>query len=130
MHSVAFTSLLLFATTNAFSASNISDHIYGPIPGESSSYNTYDGVTALILRSTTEPILPTSNGDETHVPSYDEGKPYYAVFFHGVLSITMPFDTKASALVIAKEFEEKGASVVAGPLIILLQPAGLGESGI
>ncbi|KAK9768608.1 hypothetical protein K7432_000595 [Basidiobolus ranarum] len=76
------------------------------------------------------------------VPNFQEGKDYYAVFFHGLLNISMPFDTKTNSSMIPKDFENKGvilavisdvsgapteASVLAGPLIILLQPAELAK---
>ena len=72
---------------------------------------------------------------------FKKGKDYYAVFFHGLYNITMPFDTKTNSTKIPREFEElgviiaviadaKGAptreSVMAGPGIILEQPAVLG----
>ncbi|GME49792.1 putative stress response protein rds1p protein [Neofusicoccum parvum] len=79
--------------------------------------------------------------DETNVPSFDSGKDYYAVFFHGVRNITVPLDTKANSSVIPREFDagrgiimavladEEGAptleSVVAGPVFLLEQPQEL-----
>lgn len=76
--------------------------------------------------------------NETLVPDYETGKPYYAVFFHGVNNITMPFDTKTNSSVIPAAFDDLGIylvviadepgaptpdSVVAGPLTLLQQPA-------
>lgn len=70
-------------------------------------------------------------------PSFEADRTYYAVFFHGLLSITEPFDTKTNASIIPPEFEAKGLflavisdtpgaptidSVKAGPLIIVEQP--------
>ena len=72
------------------------------------------------------------------MPDYDSEKAYYAVFFHGVNNITVPFDTKTNSSVIPEAFDSKGVllvvianqpgaptleSVVAGPLILLQQPA-------
>ena len=75
---------------------------------------------------------------KTLVPDYESGKPYYAVFFHGVSNITVPFDTETNSSVIPAAFDSQGIllvviadkpgaptldSVVAGPLILLQQPA-------
>lgn len=73
--------------------------------------------------------------------SFSKSKSYYAVFFHATSNITMPFDTKTNSTRIPPQFEElgviiaviadeKGAptreSVIAGPGIILEQPAQVG----
>ncbi|KAL1647954.1 hypothetical protein SLS58_002278 [Diplodia intermedia] len=75
--------------------------------------------------------------DETNVPSFDDGKSYYAVFFHGVNSIGVPLDTKtklvkfdaARGIVIGVLADTEGAptleSVVAGPVFLLEQPQAL-----
>ena len=75
--------------------------------------------------------------NQTLVPNFASGNPYYAVFFHGVNNITVPFDTKTNSSVIPAAFESKGIilaviadepgaptldSVVAGPLFLLQQP--------
>ena len=72
------------------------------------------------------------------MPDYADGQDYYAVFFHGVNNITVPFDTKTDSSTIPAAFDSKGIilaviadtpgaptldSVVAGPLILLQQPA-------
>ncbi|KAK9760123.1 hypothetical protein K7432_016170 [Basidiobolus ranarum] len=59
---IAIASLLVRTTSNVFPANNLIDPNYGPISGKSSTYSTYDGVTAPFLVNSTEPILPTSNG--------------------------------------------------------------------
>ena len=71
------------------------------------------------------------------MPDYVDGEDYYAVFFHGVNNITVPFDTKTNSSTIPAAFDSKGIilaviadtpgaptldSVVAGPLILLQQP--------
>jgi hypothetical protein len=76
-------------------------------------------------------------------PVFEDGKQYYAVFFHGVLNASVPIDTnpgKPISVTIPKEFDAKGAiiamiadqpgaptnySVVAGPAVIPMQPAWL-----
>ncbi|OJJ42579.1 hypothetical protein ASPZODRAFT_137197 [Penicilliopsis zonata CBS 506.65] len=74
-------------------------------------------------------------------PSFDADTDYYAVFYHGLDTISVPFDTSSNTTTIPAEFDkeasiiivniadEKGAptqeSVVAGPLIILEQPGDL-----
>ena len=75
---------------------------------------------------------------ETLVPSYESDKSYYAVFFHGLNNITMPFDTKLNTSVIPATLDSQGVilvviadepgaptldSVIAGPMILLQQPA-------
>ena len=70
-------------------------------------------------------------------PNFEPGKTYHAVFFHGFLNITVPFDLATNKSTIPGEFDnlgltmmvladEAGAptldSVVAGPLIIVNQP--------
>lgn len=76
----------------------------------------------------------------SHVPSFSSNGQYYVVFFHGVENKSVPFDPKTSSSVIPEEFEDRGIiiaviadqegaptedSVLAGPLFILLQPAGI-----
>ncbi|PWY82767.1 hypothetical protein BO83DRAFT_454801 [Aspergillus eucalypticola CBS 122712] len=74
-------------------------------------------------------------------PGFTEGGDYYAVFFHGVLNISVPFDIKTNETVVPGEFDkgagiialavadEAGAptenSVLAGPLLLLQQPEKL-----
>lgn len=75
--------------------------------------------------------------NETLVPNYVAGKDYYAVFFHGVNNITVPFDTKTNSSVVPAAFDSKGIilaviadapgaptmdNVLAGPIILLQQP--------
>ncbi|KAI9744759.1 MAG: hypothetical protein M1818_001684 [Claussenomyces sp. TS43310] len=73
-------------------------------------------------------------------PQFACGKDYYAVYFHGVDNISVPFDTKTATSTIPAAFEGKGViiaviadeegaptleSVVAGPLVLLEQPGVL-----
>lgn len=73
-------------------------------------------------------------------PNFEPGKAYHAVFFHGFLNITVPFDIATNKSTIPAVFDnlgltmmvladEAGAptldSVVAGPLIIVNQPAAI-----
>lgn len=91
------------------------------------------------------PVTPGSPitftySNSSHVPTFKQGRTYYAVFFHGLLTVSVEFDTERSSAVIPKEFENKGIvlaviaeaegaksakEVLAGPLIIVLQPAGI-----
>lgn len=72
---------------------------------------------------------------------FDESQDYYAVFFHGVLNVSVPLDTRNMRVTVPVALEakgifmvvlatEKGApseeSVVAGPLVLLEDPAELG----
>jgi hypothetical protein len=71
-------------------------------------------------------------------PKFEDGKEYYAVFFHGLDNITIPFDTttcmvkipdafdKEKGVIVAVVADQPGAvveeSVVGGPLLLLQQP--------
>ncbi|KAI4865047.1 ferritin-like domain-containing protein [Hypoxylon rubiginosum] len=108
------------------------------------------GLPALSAASDTTSLIPGSNiglnfTDPTNQPSFAAGTQYYAVFFHGVANISVPVNTTAwpaqeIRVTIPKQFETKGVivavvadtpgapttdSVVAGPGIILEQPAEL-----
>ena len=79
--------------------------------------------------------------NQSMVPTYEAGKEYYAVFFHGVLNTTMPFNPKTNSSTIPAAFDmgrgiimaviadAPGAptqeSVLAGPLILFQQPESL-----
>ncbi|APA14445.1 hypothetical protein sscle_13g092150 [Sclerotinia sclerotiorum 1980 UF-70] len=84
-----------------------------------------------------------SNGSQ--VPSFEEGKIYYAVFFHGLEIISVPYDVATNSTIFPANLELKGIilavisdevdapteeSVVAGPAFILEQPAILAASGL
>ncbi|KAF2156338.1 hypothetical protein K461DRAFT_310818 [Myriangium duriaei CBS 260.36] len=72
---------------------------------------------------------------------FDQDQDYFAVFFHGVLNVSVPFDTVSKTTTIPAALEPKGIfalviatvmgaptaeSVVAGPLILLEDPQSLG----
>ncbi|KAG0645494.1 hypothetical protein D0Z07_8545 [Hyphodiscus hymeniophilus] len=74
-------------------------------------------------------------------PQFCAEKDYYAVYFHGVSNITVPFDPKTNSMTIPAEFEAKGLilgvitdepgaptleSCLAGPQIFLQQPGQFG----
>ena len=82
--------------------------------------------------------------DPDNQPSFAAGTTYYAVYFHGLLNITEPFDTSTNSSTIPAEFEAKGLflavisdapgaptidSVKAGPLVITEQPVQI-NSGV
>lgn len=105
-----------------------------PVPSQNLPSMSY------LDKSTT--LLPGSPltfvfSNPTNQPHFEAGKTYYAVYFHGLLSITEPFDVKTNASVIPLELEAKGLfivvisdtpgaptleSVKAGPLFITEQP--------
>lgn len=74
-------------------------------------------------------------------PNFNSSKEYYAVFFHGVQNITVPYNIENSSSVVPSAFDQgKGIilaviatkpgapeleSVMAGPLILLQQPSNL-----
>ncbi|KAK4941941.1 hypothetical protein LTR10_018271 [Elasticomyces elasticus] len=97
------------------------------------------------LASNTSSIAPGSHITATFEtqPTFANGKDYYAVFFHGKYNISMPFDTKTNTTTIPAAFDPTGiiiaviadaegaptnTSVIAGPLIILENPANVGLS--
>ena len=112
-----------------------------PIPSQS--------LPSLSYKENSTTLLPGSPvtlafSDPTNQPDFEAGKTYYAVFFHGLISITEPFDTKTNASIIPAEFEAKGLflavisdtpgaptidSVKAGPLFIIEQPVEI-NSGV
>lgn len=77
--------------------------------------------------------------DKTNQPHFQDGKDYYAVFYHGVQHKSLPYDPTKKVATIPKEFDSKAgiimvsiadekdapteSSVVSGPLIIIQQPA-------
>ena len=78
--------------------------------------------------------------DPKNQPKFEAGTDYYAVFFHGLLNITEPFDTKTHKTKIPEELEAKGLflsvisdtpgapsidTVKAGPWILIEQPVEL-----
>ena len=82
--------------------------------------------------------------DRANQPAFESGTTYYAVFFHGLLNITEPFDTKTNKTTIPAEFEAKGLflavisdtpgaptidTVKAGPWILTEQPVEI-NSGV
>ncbi|OMP84746.1 hypothetical protein BK809_0001849 [Diplodia seriata] len=115
----------------------------GSSPSENPAYpSSRQNLPPLSFNMTTSTAQPGSKidfvfSDETNVPSFDDGKSYYAVFFHGVNSISVPLDTKTNSSVVPAEFDAasgifigvladtEGAptleSVVAGPMFLLEQ---------
>ncbi|TGO57245.1 hypothetical protein BOTNAR_0205g00110 [Botryotinia narcissicola] len=83
--------------------------------------------------------------DGAEMPDFEEGKDYYAVFFHGLEIISVPYDVATNSTIFPSGLELKGIilaviadevdapteeSVVAGPAFILELPAKLAASGI
>lgn len=83
--------------------------------------------------------LSVSGGDkQLH---FEQSQEYYAVFFHGLLNVSVPLNTKTMRVQVPPLLEPKGIfevvlateegaptedSVVAGPLVLLEDPAELG----
>ena len=118
----------------------------GSCPAENPIYpSPRQNLPEISYDANTTSLLPGSNitftyRNATDVPNFAEDQEYYAVFFHGIEAISMPFDTQTNSSVIPAEFESKGVfiaviadaegapteeSVVAGPLIILEQSVQL-----
>ncbi|OTB06149.1 hypothetical protein M426DRAFT_319227 [Hypoxylon sp. CI-4A] len=126
--------------------------IPGSCPPENPEYPTpRQGLPSLSAAKGTKSLTPNSTialnfTDPTNQPSFDTDTQYYAVFFHGVANVSVPINTTAwpeedIRVTIPAQFETKGViaaviadcpgaptkeNVVAGPGIILEQPAALG----
>ena len=112
-----------------------------PIPSQ--------GLPSLSYAENSTTLLPGSPivfafSNPANQPTFNANTTYYAVFFHGLLNITEPFDPKTNASIVPPEFEAKGLflaviadtpgaptmeTVKAGPLIIVEQPVEI-NSGI
>jgi hypothetical protein len=83
--------------------------------------------------------LSVSGGDEPL--EFEAGKEYFVVFFHGLLNVSVPLDTRTMRVEVPAKLEARGIfevvlatkegapseeSVVAGPLVLLEDPAELG----
>ncbi|KAH8687388.1 hypothetical protein BGZ60DRAFT_465732 [Tricladium varicosporioides] len=105
-----------------------------PYPNQHLPQFTYNPKTNSSLASNTEIeyIFTTP-------PTWENGKLYYAVFFHELLNISMPFDTKTNTTTIPNFELNKGLivgviadtpgaptlnTVVAGPVLLVEQPTG------
>ncbi|KAI8630159.1 ferritin-like domain-containing protein [Xylariaceae sp. FL1651] len=134
-------------TTNAFI-------VPGSCPKENPVYpSPRQGLPALSAAKDTASLLPGSTieltfPDPANQPKFAAGKQYYGVFFHAVSNYSVPIDTadfpaKPITVTIPKNFETKGVivaaladtpgaptkeTIVAGPAVILEQPAALGTA--
>lgn len=88
-----------------------------------------------------EEITLSVRGGEGRPLSFESNATYYAVFFHGLVNASVPLDTTSMTVIVPAELEPKGIflvvlateegaptdeSVVAGPLVLLEDPAELG----
>ncbi|KAI0169685.1 hypothetical protein GGR52DRAFT_573741 [Hypoxylon sp. FL1284] len=131
-------------TTNGFI-------VPGSCPKQNPVYpSPRQGLPALSAAKGTKSLTPGSTiglnfTDPTNQPRFAADCQYYAVFFHGVNNVSVPINTTAwpaheISVTIPKQFETKGViaavvadtpgaptkdTVVAGPGIILEQPAAL-----
>ncbi|MCJ1374122.1 hypothetical protein MMC20_005354 [Loxospora ochrophaea] len=101
----------------------------------------------LNISPSTSNLLPGSNitfvyTNATHVPTFETGKDYYMVFFHGLDVVSVPYDPKTNTTTIPQNFDKKGfmfaviadaigapteESVLAGPMAIMEQPISLNQ---
>ncbi len=112
-----------------------------PIPSQNLPTLSYQmNTTTLLPGSPVKFVFPDSDNQ----PKFKAGEQYFAVYFHGLLNITQPFDLKTNISKIPAEFEAKGLflavisdtpgapkkeNVVAGPLVITEQPVQI-NSGV
>lgn len=128
--------------------------IPGSCPPENPEYpHPRQHLPFLSAASDTKSLAPGTNirlnfTDPSNQPVFDDEIQYYAVFCHAVSNISVPIDTKDWPeediwVTIPERFEEKGVlvalladelgaptkeSVVAGPSVVLIQPAALGPA--
>jgi hypothetical protein len=106
-----------------------------PYPAQALPQFTYNPRTNSTLTSGTEIEYIFT----TPPPVWEVGKQYYAVFFHEIANVSMPFDTVKNTTMIPQFDLNKGLivgviadtpgapwkeSVVAGPVLLVEQPAG------
>lgn len=106
-----------------------------PYPNQHLPQFTYNSKTNSSLTSGTEIQYVFT----TPPPAWKDGTTYYAVFFHGVLNMSMPFNTKTNTtmipdfelnkgLIVGVIADTSGAptldTVVAGPVLLVEQPTG------
>ncbi|KAK4031992.1 hypothetical protein C8A01DRAFT_51110 [Parachaetomium inaequale] len=126
--------------------------IPGSCPPENPEYpHPLQRLPALTATPDTESLGPGATitlafSDKDNQPEFDPDTQYYAVFFHSVLNISVPLDTRGfperpitvtipaafepRGVIVALVADEAGAptkeSVVAGPSVMLEQPVELG----
>lgn len=124
----------------------------GSCPGLNPEYPTPNlRLPALSAGGETVSLAPGSRislefGEGPNQPRFEEGRDYFAVFFHGMGNVSIPLQTRGWPeekiwVTIAGEFENKGVvvavvadqegaptkeSLVAGPAVILEQPGEVG----
>ncbi|KAK4184693.1 hypothetical protein QBC35DRAFT_42324 [Podospora australis] len=134
-------------STNAFI-------VPGSCPPENPEFpHARQRLPALSAGQDTVSLTPGSNitlhfPDPRNQPFFNESVQYYAVFYHGISSISVPIETlfwprQAICVTIPSKFETKGViialvadrrgaptkeSVIAGPAVILEQPSRLATS--
>jgi hypothetical protein len=106
-----------------------------PYPAQEIPQFTYNAHTSSPLTSGTEVQFVFT----TPPPAWEDGREYYAVFFHGLQNVTMPFDTVKNTTTIPDFEVNKGLivgviadtpgapykeSVIAGPVLLIEQPTG------
>ncbi|EMC92860.1 hypothetical protein BAUCODRAFT_133780 [Baudoinia panamericana UAMH 10762] len=106
-----------------------------PDPGQHLPSMSFNGTGA--VGTEIDIIFPTSQ------PTFKNGTDYYMVYFHGLLNVSLPYDPvmhtsivpnfdAGKGLVVAVIADAEGAptmeSVVAGPLMLIEQPAVLTQS--
>ncbi|OOF98659.1 hypothetical protein ASPCADRAFT_42372 [Aspergillus carbonarius ITEM 5010] len=117
-----------------------------PYPYPNQNLPSISFTTTTTTTTTTSSVITGQPGSTIQLifhgeVGFEEGREYYAVFFHGVQTVTVPFEVGTNETVVPGEFDkgagivalviadEVGASteesVLAGPLLILEQPGSL-----
>lgn len=106
-----------------------------PFPAQEIAQFTYDAKTDSALTSGTEVRFLFT----TPPPEWEDGKEYWAVFFHGLARVSVPFNIHTNSTRIPDFDMNKGViigviadvvdapykeSVIAGPVLLVQQPAG------
>ena len=122
--------------------------IPGSCPSQNPLYpNLRQNLPQFVVAANSSSLLPGAGvtfvfSSAANVPNFEAGREYWAVFYHGLDVISVPFDVKTNSTVIPSVFERKGVylvviadqqgaptlgSVVAGPLNIFEQPLFIDE---
>lgn len=137
----------LFPYANQILDSTNSFIVPGGCPAENPGYpSPRQNLPAFAAAAGTKSIKPGSEiefnfSNPNNQPSFKPDHQYYAVFFHGVHNISVPFDARTNkttipavfqdlGLILAVVSKDEGATsrdmVVAGPGLLLEQPAATG----
>ncbi|KAI9668066.1 MAG: hypothetical protein M1821_000886 [Bathelium mastoideum] len=124
----------ILQTTNAFV-------VPGSCPADNPVYPVpYQDLPQITVQGTAAPgaQIEFEYQNKSNIPAFKPNTEYYAVFFHGVFNISVPYDPSTNYTTIPAAFEDTGLiigvladtegaptldSVVAGPMVLVQKPA-------